>query len=132
MAVKMQMTNEEIVKSYKEAKHKGQQIGILADLNVCPKELIIDILVEGGIPRTAFSRYKGQNLVKAIKSEVKVHEKKKRAEEETAIVKEAVTALKDRLTREYNEMKGEWEHIEAEYKYKILVVERILGGSDDT
>ena len=43
--IKMQMTNEEIVRSYNEAKHKGHQIEVLSDLNVCPKEMIIDILV---------------------------------------------------------------------------------------
>lgn len=36
----MQMTNEEIIKSYKEAKNKQKQIKILADLNCCrPMEI---------------------------------------------------------------------------------------------
>lgn len=36
----MQMTNEEIIKSYKEAKNKQKQIKILADLNSCrPMEI---------------------------------------------------------------------------------------------
>ena len=121
------MTNEEIVKSYNEAKHKGQQIGILVELNACPKELIIDILVEGGIPKTAFSRYKGENLIKTVKGEVKAHEKKKRADDEAAIVKEAVTALWDKLSKEYNELKAEWENISAEYEHKLLIIERMLG-----
>ena len=130
MAIKMQMTNEEIVRSYKEAKHKGHQIEVLADLNVCPKELIIDILVEGGISKTAFSRYKGKNLVKTVKSEVKAYEKKKRAEDEAAIVNEAVMALWDKLTAEYNELKTEWENISAEYRRKLLIIERMLGVED--
>lgn len=36
----MEMTNEEIIKSYKEAKNKQKQIKILADLNGCrPMEI---------------------------------------------------------------------------------------------
>lgn len=127
MAVKMQMTNEEIVRSYKEAKHKEHQIGMLADLNVCPKEVIIEILVEGGISRKSFSRYMGKNKIKAIKREVKAHEKKKQADDEAAIVKEAMTAFWDRLTEQYKELKAEWEHISAEYEYKLSIIEKMLG-----
>lgn len=127
MAVKMQMTNEEIVRSYKEAKHKGHQIGVLADLNVCPKEVIIEILVEGGISRQSFSRYMGANNIKAIKREVKAHEAKKRADDEAAIVKEAVTALWDKLSAEYNALREEWEHIQAQYEHKLSIIEKMLG-----
>ena len=127
MAVKMQMTNEEIVKSYNEAKHKGHQIGVLADPNVCPKEMIIDILVEGGVDPRSFSRYKGENNIKRVKREVKAHEKKKQADDEAAIVKEAMTAFWDRLTEQYKELKAEWEHISAEYEYKLSIIEKMLG-----
>ena len=127
MSVKMQMTNEEIVRSYKEAKHKGHQIGVLADLNVCPKEVIIEILVEGGISRQSFSRYMGANNIKAIKREVKAHEKKKQADDEAAIVKEAVTALWDKLSTEYKALREEWEHISAEYERKLAILDRMMG-----
>lgn len=40
----MEMTNDEIIRRYKEAKHKGRQIQILADLNVCPKDKILEIV----------------------------------------------------------------------------------------
>ena len=42
----MQMTNEEIIKSYKEAKDKKKQIKILADLNTCDANIIKEILIE--------------------------------------------------------------------------------------
>ena len=42
------MTVEEIVRSYREAKDKAAQVQILADLNVCSKETIRRVLVEGG------------------------------------------------------------------------------------
>lgn len=46
---KMQMSKSEIVKSYREAASKSNQIGILADLNACPKEYIEKILKEAGV-----------------------------------------------------------------------------------
>ena len=44
----MQMTNEEIIKEYREAKNKKQQIKILADLNTCDANVIKEILIEAG------------------------------------------------------------------------------------
>jgi hypothetical protein len=121
------MTNEEIVRSYKEAKHKGHQIEVLSDLNLCPKEMIIDILVEGGIPKTAFSRYKGENNIKRIKKEVKTYQKKKANEAEEAIIKEAMLAYLDKLSREYSELKKEWEVISSDYERKMGIIENKLG-----
>ena len=45
----MQMTEKEIIRSYKEAKRKQEQIKILADLNTCPKEDIRKILRDAGL-----------------------------------------------------------------------------------
>lgn len=47
----MQMTNEEIVRNYKEAKHKDNQIKILAQLNCCDPQKIKDILKDAGVIR---------------------------------------------------------------------------------
>ena len=47
----MQMTNEEIVRNYKEAKHKDSQIKILAQLNLCDPQKIKDILKDAGVIR---------------------------------------------------------------------------------
>lgn len=44
----MQMTVEEIIRSYTESKDKSKQIGILADLNGCTKEKIRVILLSRG------------------------------------------------------------------------------------
>lgn len=40
----MEMSNEEIIRRYKNAKHKPSQIQILADLNACPKSKILEII----------------------------------------------------------------------------------------
>lgn len=44
----MQMTVEEIIRSYTQAKDKSKQIGILAELNGCAKEKIRVILLSRG------------------------------------------------------------------------------------
>jgi len=45
----MEMTEFEIVRSYKEAKYPKEQIKILADINLCPPKQIIDILTDNGL-----------------------------------------------------------------------------------
>lgn len=44
----MTMTPAEIAKSYREAKNRRTQIGVLADLNACKKADILAALVEAG------------------------------------------------------------------------------------
>lgn len=48
----MQMSKKDICKEYKEAKHKRQQIQILADLNQVSVDYIKEILKEEGIWQT--------------------------------------------------------------------------------
>lgn len=74
----MQMTNEEIVMRYRQAKIKGDQVQILAELNACPVERIIGILVSAGIDNRNFNRLRN----------------KFRLQEEQA-ANEAVEAVKD-------------------------------------
>ena len=45
----MQMTDSEIVKSYKEAKEKKKQIEILSQLNACDVAKIREILIANGV-----------------------------------------------------------------------------------
>ena len=44
----MDMTPDEIVVRYRQAKHKGEQLNILADLNACSVDDIVNVLVEHG------------------------------------------------------------------------------------
>ncbi len=48
MARKYPMTVEEIVTSYRQARNQQTQIGVLADLNVCTRKEIKDLLAEAG------------------------------------------------------------------------------------
>ena len=47
----MEMTNEEICRNYKQAKHRQNQIKILADLNQTSVDEIRQILIDGGALR---------------------------------------------------------------------------------
>ena len=44
----MEMTNEEICRSYRLAKDKNEHVARLADLNLCEKKTILNILAENG------------------------------------------------------------------------------------
>ena len=48
MARKYPVTVEEIVTSYRQAKNQQTQIGVLADLNVCTRKEIKELLTEAG------------------------------------------------------------------------------------
>lgn len=48
MARKYPMTVEKIVTSYRQAKNQQTQIGVLADLNVCTRKEIKELLTEAG------------------------------------------------------------------------------------
>lgn len=48
MARKYPMTVEEIVTSYRQAKNQQTRIGVLADLNVCTRKEIKELLIEAG------------------------------------------------------------------------------------
>ena len=45
----MEMSNEEIVRRYRQAKNKRSQVNILAQLNCCSKNEIIEVLKQEGI-----------------------------------------------------------------------------------
>ena len=45
----MQMTNDEIIMSYRQAKNRSEQIKILSELNACKVDDICTILKEGGV-----------------------------------------------------------------------------------
>lgn len=54
----MQMNETEILGSYRRADNKKEQIQILADLNCCDRETIIDLLKKNGVPEEEFSSKK--------------------------------------------------------------------------
>lgn len=69
------MTDEEIVRNYREAKNKREQVKILADLNCMSREEIIQILKDGGIKQQELPRNRGEKKAEAEKTAKKKKEK---------------------------------------------------------
>ena len=71
----MIMTDEELLREYKGAKKKTAQIAILADLNMCTKDDIKEILERLGVPRDELYAKRGRKkspekvLLEAAKGE---------------------------------------------------------------
>ena len=76
------MTNGEIVTSYRQAKHKTQQIGILAELNRCSSKKIIKILLNAGFSPKCFNRAKKELEINDTICELSEEEVEETAEQE--------------------------------------------------
>ncbi len=87
----MQMSNEEIVKMYRESKNKKAQVEILADLNACGKEKILSILKEGGVSPTEMPR--NRKKTECDERLPRLEERKVEREVLPDIVKEAICKL---------------------------------------
>ena len=130
MEKKLEMTVEEIVRAYREAADKKEQVQILADLNLCSRETIIRALIEGGVkPQELPRQRKKTESAKAVAAEVKAYE----ADRKAALMNEALSVLRDKLQKEYDEVyreyeriKADFENIQAEYLGKINAIEVML------
>lgn len=82
----MQMTDSEIVRDYNSSRKKSLQIGILADLNLCSKQHIADILIAAGVelPKKYYRKKDTSDRVKSTNSK-KSEPKKKEVSQETLI-----------------------------------------------
>ena len=123
MAKELEMTVEEIVRSYREAADKAHQLRVLADLNVCKPEVIRQVLLDGGVkPQKLPRQRKKKTSVAAVAAEVKAYEKERKA----ALVSEALRFLRANLQKEYEGLRAEWENISAEYLGKINAIDMML------
>lgn len=125
---KLEMTPEEIVRSYREALDKKQQIEVLADLNVCSKEVIRKVLIENGVKLQELPRQRKKSAG-AVAAEVKAFEEDRKA----ALVREGLSVLRTKLQKEYDEIyreyeriKAEFETVQAEYLGKINAIDVML------
>ena len=87
----MIMTDNEIVREYSAAKRKKEQIKILADLNVCKYNDIVDILQKYGINEERRGRKKvgeeKEHEMEAVKEPIKEMESKAAVEPEMERIK---------------------------------------------
>ena len=131
MAKELEMTVEEIVRSYREAADKAHQLRVLADLNVCKPEVIRQVLLDRGVKPQELPRQRKKKVsVAAVTAEVKAYE----ADRKAALVNEALSVLRTKLQKEYDEVyreyeriKAEFETVQAEYLGKINAIEVMLG-----
>ena len=95
------MTNEEIVVRYRQAKDKGGQVQILAELNACPIERIIGILTSNGIDNRCFNHLRGQlKKEETQKEQVEAHKEQSEAEQSKTekVPKAVIAAVEDKIT----------------------------------
>lgn len=137
----MVMTNEDIVRSYREAKDRRAQIKVLAELNVCPQELIIEILKEGGIDwrelpkarkkkeETAFTLAEKAPSVELDKADLDKGSKAEGNEAKPSeIMEEALQLLRGELVRQCRDLKEEYEAALACFADKIGKIDLMLCG----
>jgi len=95
------MTNDEIVMRYRQAKDKSGQVKILAELNACPVERIIGILVASGEDNRKFNHLRGQlKKEETQKEQVEVHKEQSEAEQSKTekVPKAVIAAVEDKIT----------------------------------
>lgn len=117
----MEMTDLEILSSYRQAKKKKEQITILSQLNACSKEKIIEILKNNGIQKQELPRNRKKKVDTVPVSKNQVKEVKK---EENVTMKNDLTA--HRLMHEViNNLSSLADGIEKEISNKSNAVGKI-------
>lgn len=114
---KMEMSDNEIIMSYKSAKSKTKQLEILADLNCCDKQKIVNILTQNGIQiygRVKHNVEKDNIVINNVDTKKDENKKEKIKEEqqssddvaylESLFNKNNVKYIEDRLTAIDNKM----------------------------
>lgn len=99
----MDMSNDEIVVRYRQAKEKGKQLNILAELNACSVDDIVNVLVEHG----------GYKLERMSRSRCKARLLK---EEEEAPAKELVKAAE--AVKDFDAALTKGQELENQIPYK--------------
>lgn len=88
----MQMTDKEIIRSYKEALNKRKQIEVLSDLNACTREDIVNILSAAGVYNKSGKKpAKKEDIPRVKKTKVK------------AVRSGGVSAMPEEAKKEMNE-----------------------------
>lgn len=123
----MLMTPQEIVTSYKQAKKQTEQIKILADLNECTTDGIINILVnEGGYDIRRFGSIKGRLKDKPSEQSQSQPKPKKTSEPKRSSWKvyiEKIKAERAKLIKVRDRLASDIKDIEAE----LSAIDKALG-----
>lgn len=101
------MTEQEILRSYNQAKNPRMQISIIADLNLCSKDEIMDVLEKQGIVFTGRKKKSGDKEVDTmVYGKLVVVSAKERSYRKYLLqatddqIKEAIGIMEDRNCRD--------------------------------
>lgn len=135
----MEMTTDEIVRSFREAKDRRKQVTILAELNDCSVEEIRSTLVAGGINWREFPRApRAGKTPNAATTEDPSESRKSPPQAEIApkdgvcmnadeeVILSALEAYKRQLEQEADTLKKEYEEKQAFISSRMQKVETIL------
>ncbi len=132
----MWMNEEDIVRMYKESKHKKHQVDILAELNQCDRGQIMKVLIANGVRPGRHKRMQGENRSKAIKVPLTMYqsflEKKDMLEKKLEEVDEKLKEHEDLISR-VSQLAAEKMMIidEIEEVNELLNTLEIDGGGED-
>ena len=115
----MQMTDIEIVGRFRRAENKKGQVQILADLNACSKEEIVEVLKKHDIDVSGYIKKKGRKPKAESTEEVVVKEEDKVecSEDKEVIVPEAlipkvvITVCEEKIARLTEDIENCFERI---------------------
>ncbi len=103
------MSEQEIVKEYKEAASPRAQIAILADQNSCDKKTIVNILVAAGCEVPAYYKKKAAEIPDQVNIEVKTQtepEKKEPLPITVQIQLAALRAINNMVPEDFGDERG--------------------------
>lgn len=127
----MEMTASEIVRSYKEAKDKKKQVGILAQLNLCTPENIKRILIEGGVDWRELPRGKRTPKAPQKKTQTEHNAQPQPTPEPSTpsrnpIICAALKAYRKQIAKEMAEAQSAHEEAMAKFKNAINEIDLLL------
>lgn len=116
---KLSMTDNEILQMYKESKDKKKQIEIIADLTLCSKSEIIDILKSQGVDGRQLPRPRSAKPANTTKQEnnSKTPSKKRTRKSDDTNAQDTSNISQDSVIGYINSLKERRRKAEQELKY---------------
>lgn len=125
----MTMTNEEIVRDWKQAKSPKDQVQILADLNQCHKKDIVKILFDSGVlSGTAIYQYRKSGLLpqaadtESVKNAAETDKNAAETERRESELLRMLREKRFRLADEYDSLAAEMKNIAVNLHHLDAVI----------
>ena len=124
----MQMTEKEIIRSYKEALNKRKQIEVLSDLNACPREDIVNILSAAGVYNKPGKKPAKKEDIPRVK---RIKIKAVKSGEVSAMPEDAKKEMDENIRRQLEEIKAETSVREEDVRVSKEVAELLNENIDN-